>query len=59
MGRVDAGDLTAAIEWARGLRQGNLVEEFSVGPTTLEDVYVSLVGSSDAVETAGGKAAHV
>jgi ABC-2 type transport system ATP-binding protein len=40
---IDESDLDAAIAWARAERAGGRVEEFSVGPTTLEDVYVRLV----------------
>ncbi len=27
-----------------------MVEEFSIGPTTLEDVYIKMVGNSDTLE---------
>jgi ABC-2 type transport system ATP-binding protein len=37
------GELEAAIAWARDERQGGRVEEFSIGPSTLEDVYVRLI----------------
>ena len=37
------GDMEAAVAWAREQRRRGLVEEFSIGPTTLEDVYVRLV----------------
>ena len=40
---VDDGDIESAIAWARDARQRGTVEEFSVGPTTLEDVYVRLI----------------
>jgi ABC-2 type transport system ATP-binding protein len=40
---VDDGDIETAIAWARDARQRGAVEEFSVGPTTLEDVYVRLI----------------
>ena len=36
-------DLEEAIAWARAERQRGEVEEFSIGPTTLEDVYVRLI----------------
>jgi ABC-2 type transport system ATP-binding protein len=42
-------DLEAAIAWAREERQRGRVEEFSVGPTTLEDVYVRLIQNEEAV----------
>jgi ABC-2 type transport system ATP-binding protein len=37
---VDLRHLHDAIGWATSLRNGNVVEEFSIGPATLEDVYV-------------------
>jgi ABC-2 type transport system ATP-binding protein len=40
---VHDGDLEAAIAWARAGRERREVEEFSIGPTTLEDVYVRLI----------------
>ena len=39
-------DLEVAITWAKDQRSGGRVEEFSIGPTTLEDVYVRLVDSA-------------
>jgi ABC-2 type transport system ATP-binding protein len=35
---------TRGIEWARRLRDRKVAEEFSLEPTTLEDVYMSVVG---------------
>ena len=32
-----------AIDWARGLKESGTIEEFYLGPATLEDVYVRLV----------------
>ena len=40
IGEIDNDALPAAISWARELRSRHAVEEFSVGPITLEDVYV-------------------
>ena len=42
---IDAGAATAAIEWATRLRDAGLVEEFALGPITLEDAYVREVGA--------------
>ena len=33
-----------AVAWAESLQQAGLVEEYTLGPATLEDVYVALVG---------------
>ena len=43
LGEIDDTHLEAAIAWARAERDLGHVEEFSVGPATLEDVYVRLV----------------
>jgi ABC-2 type transport system ATP-binding protein len=39
--------LTSVVTWAQDLRSAGQVEEFSIGPATLEDVYVELVGRLD------------
>jgi len=53
--KVGKDNITAAIEWARNLKEEGIVEEFSLGPTTLEDAYVRMVGRLDALElTEGG-----
>jgi ABC-2 type transport system ATP-binding protein len=36
--------LTSIAAWAQDLRSAGQVEEFSIGPATLEDVYIELVG---------------
>jgi ABC-2 type transport system ATP-binding protein len=43
IGRIAEADVTNAIAWATGLRDERMAEEFSLGPATLEDVYVSHV----------------
>jgi ABC-2 type transport system ATP-binding protein len=43
MGVVQPADIPDAIAWARGLKDGGGIEEFSLSPATLEDVYVRLV----------------
>jgi ABC-2 type transport system ATP-binding protein len=40
-----AGD---AVAWADDLRRDGVIEEYSVAPATLEDVYIELVGRADA-----------
>jgi ABC-2 type transport system ATP-binding protein len=50
--------LVAAVTWAQDLRGTGQVAEFSLGPATLEDVYIELVGrlddsDEDAVEDVG------
>jgi hypothetical protein len=36
--------LSSIAAWAQELRSAGQVEEFSIGPATLEDVYIELVG---------------
>jgi ABC-2 type transport system ATP-binding protein len=38
----------AAVAWAELLERAGTVEEFTLGPATLEDVYVAMVGSGEA-----------
>jgi ABC-2 type transport system ATP-binding protein len=38
----------AAVSWAEMLERAGTVEEFTLGPATLEDVYVAMVGNADA-----------
>ncbi len=40
---VQPKNTAKAIEWARGLKENGTIEEFYLGPATLEDVYVRLV----------------
>ena len=42
--RVEQKDISSALELARGLKNDGLIEEFSISPTTLEDVYIKIVG---------------
>jgi ABC-2 type transport system ATP-binding protein len=41
---VDLDHLQNAVEWATSLRERRIAEEFSIGPVTLEDVYIRQVG---------------
>jgi len=47
MGRLDASDISLALQWAKVQRSSGKIEEYSIGPATLEDVYIQLVGRSD------------
>jgi ABC-2 type transport system ATP-binding protein len=42
-----------AVAWAESLERAGLVEEFTLGPATLEDVYVALVGGADTASAEG------
>jgi ABC-2 type transport system ATP-binding protein len=54
VGRVSPEDITSAIEWARGLKQNNVIEEYSLGPATLEDIYIRLVKNPEGAANNGG-----
>ena len=56
--RLAERDIAPAIQWARGLKEESVVEEFSIGPTTLEDVYVKMVGRADAQEMPENEVNH-
>jgi ABC-2 type transport system ATP-binding protein len=43
---IDSATAPQALAWAQHLREQGEIEEFSLTPTSLEDVYVSLVGNS-------------
>ena len=47
IGRISPQDITAAIDWARGQKDSRAIEEFSLGPATLEDIYIRLVKNPD------------
>lgn len=49
--RVREKDLAMAIDWAQSLKEKGIAEEFLVGPTTLEDTYVRIVGRLDILRT--------
>jgi ABC-2 type transport system ATP-binding protein len=45
---VHASAAARAVGWAVDLKRSGVVEEYRLGPATLEDVYVELVGRADA-----------
>jgi ABC-2 type transport system ATP-binding protein len=45
--RLRESDVAPAALWARDLKEHGVVEEYAVGPITLEDVYLSVVGAED------------
>jgi ABC-2 type transport system ATP-binding protein len=49
--RLREADIGPAVQWARSLKETGVVEEYSVGPVTLEDAYLSLVGPVDGRQT--------
>ena len=48
-------NVSEAIYWAKSLKEKGIVEEYLIGPTTLEDAYVRMVGRLDVLDTAGEK----
>jgi ABC-2 type transport system ATP-binding protein len=58
IGRLRESDVTAAIQWARSLKEQGIAEEYSVGPASLEDVYLKVVGRSDSPESTEKEANH-
>ena len=46
---VHASSAAEAVGWAESLQRAGRVEEYRLGPATLEDVYVALVGRPDAL----------
>jgi len=50
VGRVVAGDANQATVWANRLKSDQLIEEYSLGPATLEDAYIRSIGRADALE---------
>jgi ABC-2 type transport system ATP-binding protein len=50
VGRLREADIATAAQWARALKEEGKVEEFSLGPATLEDAYVRMVGGQDAAD---------
>ncbi len=59
IGRVNEAHVGQAVEWAHLLQEQEVAEEFSVGPTTLEDVYVRLIGRADVLEMPVEEVQHV
>ena len=41
-----------AIQWAQSMVAGGVVEEYSLAATSLEDVYLRLIGRDDALDNA-------
>lgn len=49
--RVEARDVSQATLWANQMKVDQIVEEYSLGPSTLEDVYIRKIGRAEALET--------
>jgi ABC-2 type transport system ATP-binding protein len=55
VGNIAKEDVTRAIEWTQRLKGSGAIEEFSLGPTTLEDVYIRMVSNTGTTENNGEK----
>ena len=49
---IGAADAAAAIGWAQSLREADIIGEFALTPSSLEDAYVNLISAVDGAETA-------
>jgi ABC-2 type transport system ATP-binding protein len=47
---VDEKDAAVAIQWARSSIDHGIAEEYALGATNLEDVYIRLIGRDDALD---------
>ena len=47
---IDEGDAPDAIRWAGGLVEAGTAEEYALGASTLEDVYIRLIGRGNALD---------
>jgi ABC-2 type transport system ATP-binding protein len=50
---IEEREAAAAIQWARPLMASGAAEEYALGATTLEDVYIRLIGREDALDLNG------
>jgi ABC-2 type transport system ATP-binding protein len=58
IGRMEESDIPAAVQWARNLKNKGIAEEYTVGPASLEDVYLRVVGHGEAQEITEKEADH-
>ena len=52
--RINEKKVTDALDWSQSLKEQGMIEEFFLGPTTLEDAYVRMVGRLDVLEMPDG-----
>jgi ABC-2 type transport system ATP-binding protein len=50
--QIGEADAPEAIRWARGLTERGVADEYALGASTLEDVYIRLIGRQDALDLA-------
>lgn len=51
--KVREQNVSETIDWVKLLKAKGIVEEYLIGPTTLEDAYVRMVGRLDVLENVG------
>lgn len=58
---VPADEATAAVGWATRLRDEDRIDDYALGPATLEDAYLSLTSSEGRPSPTDGRteSAHV
>ena len=49
--KLSESDISTATEWAYRLKMNNQIEEFSIGPTTLEDAYIRIIEHGEIQDT--------
>jgi ABC-2 type transport system ATP-binding protein len=58
IGRVDAAEVAQSLNWAQAQKKAGLIEEYSIGPATLEDVYIRMVGRPDVLASPAEEVNH-
>lgn len=58
IGRFSEPDIGTVTQWARYLKENGTAEEYSVGPITLEDIYLKVLGHGDFHDTPDKEAGH-
>jgi ABC-2 type transport system ATP-binding protein len=58
IGRVVSTDVEMALNWAQRQKKSGHIEEYSIGPATLEDVYIRMVGRQDVLDEPAEEVNH-
>jgi len=58
IGRFNEPDIGTVTQWARYLKENGTAEEYSVGPITMEDIYLKVLGHGDFHDTPDKEAGH-
>ncbi len=56
--RLNESNIGAVTQWAADLKEKGIAEEYSVGPITMEDIYLKLLGHGDVQVTLAKEANH-